>query len=47
MKNIFLDSAVKRFKEYKTLGDKTLAQLNDDEMLWQPNKAFSSLTYCG
>lgn len=43
MKNIFLDSAVKRFREYKTLGDKTFAQLNDDEMLWQPNKASNSI----
>jgi hypothetical protein len=35
----FLDSAIKRFKEYKTLGDKTFAQLNDEEMLYQPNEA--------
>lgn len=39
----FLASAVKRFKEYKALGEKTFAQLNDDEMLWQPNKASNSI----
>ena len=39
----FLDSAIKRFKEYKTLGDKTFAQLNDEEMLYQPNEASNSI----
>jgi hypothetical protein len=39
----FLDSAIKRFKEYKTLGDKTFAQLNDEEMLYQLNEASNSI----
>lgn len=39
----FLDSAIKRFKEYKTLGDKTFAQLSDGEMLYQPNEASNSI----
>lgn len=39
----FLSSAKKRFKEYKTLGDKTFAQLGDDNMHHQPNEASNSL----
>ena len=38
-----LNSLVKRFKEYKSLGDKTFAQLNDEEMLKQPNEASNSV----
>ena len=39
----FLSSCTKRFKEYKTLGDKTFAQLNDEEMHHQPNEASNSI----
>lgn len=39
----FLNSVIKRFKEYKALGDKTFEQLNDGEMLWQPNEASNSI----
>ncbi len=39
----FLKSAITRFKEYKNLGDKTFAQLNNDEMLRQPNDASNSI----
>lgn len=39
----FLSSAIKRFKEYKALGDKTFAQLDGNTMLWQPNKASNSI----
>ncbi|GAA4735196.1 DUF1572 family protein [Flavisolibacter ginsenosidimutans] len=39
----FLSSAIKRFKEYKSLGDKTFAQLNDEEMLRQPNEASNNI----
>lgn len=39
----FLSSALKRFKEYKTLGEKTFEQLNDEEMLRQPNEASNSI----
>jgi len=38
-----LSSVVKRFKEYKSLGDKTFAQLNDEEMLCQPNEASNTI----
>lgn len=39
----FLASAVKRFNEYKAIGDKTFAQLNDEQMLVQPNGASNSI----
>ena len=39
----FLTSAIKRFKEYKALGEKTFAQLNDEELLRQPNEASNSI----
>jgi hypothetical protein len=43
IERIFLESAIKRFKEYKGLGDKTFAQLKDDEMHRQPNDASNSI----
>jgi hypothetical protein len=39
----FLSSAIKRFKEYKTLGEKTFTQLNEEQMLQQPNEASNSV----
>src|ERR1044071_3452124 len=39
----FLSSAIKRFREYKSLGEKTFAQLNDEEMHRQPNEASNSI----
>lgn len=39
----FLSSAVKRFKEYKSLGDKTFLQLKDGHMHRQPNDASNSI----
>jgi len=39
----FLSSAIKRFREYKALGEKTFARLSNDEMLWQPNNASNSI----
>lgn len=39
----FLSSAVKRFREEKTLGDKTLAVLNEEELQRQPNDASNSV----
>jgi hypothetical protein len=39
----FLSSAVRRFKEYKTLGEKTFEQLNNEEMLLKPNDASNSI----
>jgi hypothetical protein len=39
----FLASAIKRFKEYKALGDKTFAQLTGEQLLYQPNAASNSI----
>ncbi|MGZ0017326.1 DUF1572 family protein [Yeosuana sp. AK3] len=39
----YLDSAIKQFKYYKSLGDKTLEQLNVDEMLWQSDETTNSM----
>lgn len=36
IEQIFLDSAIKRIYYYKELGDKTLAQLNAEQLHWQP-----------
>jgi hypothetical protein len=33
---IYLDSALERLSYYKSLGDKTIAQLNEEQLLWQP-----------
>lgn len=40
---IFLESVIKRFKEYKVLGEKTFDQLNDEQMHFQPNKESNSI----
>src|ERR1700750_1743079 len=39
----FLQSAIKRFKSYKDLGDKTFAQLNAEDFHYQPNEASNSI----
>ena len=39
----FLTSAVKRFKEYKALGEATFVQLSDEEIFVQPNNASNSI----
>ena len=41
--DIFLKSVLKRFREYKTLGEKTFAQLEENEMLFAPNEASNSI----
>lgn len=41
--DVFLDSAVKRFAEYKTLGDKTLAQLSHEQLHFQPSETANSI----
>ncbi|SFW75357.1 DUF1572 family protein [Chitinophaga sancti] len=33
---IYLDSALERLSYYKSLGDKTIARLSDEQLLWQP-----------
>lgn len=39
----FLKSVIIRFKESKILGEKTFAQLTDEEMLRKPNEASNSI----
>lgn len=39
----FLQTAIKRLKYYKDLGDKTLAQLNDWDIHYQPNEDANSI----
>jgi len=39
----FLSSCIKRFKEYKTLGDKTFAQLGNEDLHRQPNETSNSI----
>lgn len=41
--NEFLQTAVKRIKYYKELGDKTFAQLTDADFHFQPNEASNSI----
>ncbi|MDA8886878.1 DUF1572 domain-containing protein [Bacteroidia bacterium] len=41
--NDYLNSAVQQFQYYKMLGDKTMAQLSDDELSWQYNEASNSM----
>jgi len=38
-----LKDMIKRFKTYEELGDKTFAQLNDDDMVYQPNEQCNSI----
>ena len=39
----YLESAIKRFREYKSLGDKTFAQLSGKDLLFKPNEASNSI----
>jgi hypothetical protein len=43
LEKTYLDSVIKRFKEYRQLGEKTFAQLNAQEMHFQPNEASNSI----
>jgi Protein of unknown function (DUF1572) len=43
MKNDFLDSVKKQLEYYKTLGEKTFAQLSDEQLFWQYNDASNSI----
>jgi hypothetical protein len=43
IETLFLESVIKRFKEYKALGDKTFEQLNEADMLFQSNEASNSI----
>lgn len=40
---IYLESALSRFKEYKTLGDKTFDQLTEEDFFFQPNDSSNSI----
>jgi len=39
----FLESTIKLFKYYKSLGEKTFDQLTDAEVQWRPNEASNSI----
>ena len=39
----FLESTTKLFGYYKSLGEKTFDQLNDEEIRWKPNEASNSI----
>jgi len=39
----FLESSIKLFRYYKGLGDKAIAQLNDEDVLQKPNIASNSI----
>jgi hypothetical protein len=39
----FLKDSIKRFKYYKELGDKTFAQLKDEDFFYQPNAESNSI----
>ncbi|WP_312333708.1 DUF1572 family protein [Sphingobacterium sp.] len=39
----FLASCLTKFQYYKSLGDKTFAQLSTEQLLWQPNDSSNSI----
>jgi uncharacterized damage-inducible protein DinB len=39
----YLDSVIKRFREYRGLGEKTFAQIGDADMHLQPNESSNSI----
>jgi hypothetical protein len=39
----YLETMIRRFREYKALGDKTLQQLNESDLHLQPNEASNSI----
>ena len=41
--NNYLDSAIKQFEYYKMLGEKTFAQVTDEQLFWQFNPASNSI----
>jgi hypothetical protein len=41
---IYLDSAIKRLLTYKTLGDKTFTQLEEDDFHYTPNQESNSIS---
>jgi hypothetical protein len=43
MEENYRNSVLKQFEYYKILGEKTFAQLNEDELFWQFNKKSNSI----
>jgi len=43
MEENYLNSVTKQFEYYKTLGEKTFAQLSEEELFWQYNEASNSI----
>ena len=43
MSNNYLQSAIKQFEYYKSLGDKTFAQLSPEKLFWQYNDDSNSI----
>ncbi|TXH58394.1 MAG: DUF1572 domain-containing protein [Bacteroidia bacterium] len=43
IETIFLESAIKQFNDYKELGEKTFAQLQESDFYYQPNEYTNSL----
>ncbi len=43
MDSNFLESAIKQFEYYKSLGEKTFNQLSDDKLFWQYNTESNSI----
>jgi hypothetical protein len=44
MTNDYLESVKKQFEYYKMLGDKTFAQLTDEQLFWQYNQESNSIS---
>jgi hypothetical protein len=40
----YLESAIKQFEYYKMLGDKTIAQVTDEQLFWQFNDESNSIS---
>jgi hypothetical protein len=43
MQQNYLDSVLKQFEYYKLLGERTFAQLSEEELLWQYNEESNSI----
>lgn len=43
MNNYYLNFAIKQFQNYKSLGEKTFNQLNDEQLFWQYNSDSNSI----
>jgi hypothetical protein len=43
MKEIYLSSVIKRFKEYKSYGDRTIQRLDEKQLHWQPGTESNSI----